>query len=349
MASVAAAVVVRRWAGVALATLALGCGTRGDASILPDKWPLAGVAGYVLRDVDEPMLLLSPGFELDEPAAQPDPTSGGLTIWGRIARNKQPLPSQIFRARVAELDNPGEPETALEPTLPWEGGGLGGPSFVAAPQPLLFYQGEDGSVGLARLDGDAVTKLTTAAPLATAALLGGGRKVGRVSAALAPAAGADSGADTIRLYYTVDDAELYAAEAPLGSVLSGQAVNWQVRPVKLRAADFQVPPGDSKAVAAEHVSQLSVRRAITPAGRARWDLFLVATAGTESALVAATAYAEPSGHERFAPVPTALLKTSEGTLMSPTGTSFHGWPLLLAALHTVQTGIAAAVLPSSPP
>ena len=337
----------RRWLGAALVALAIGCGSQGDASILPDKWPLAGVAGYVFRDADDPMLLLSPGNDLDEPAAQPDPDSGGITIWGRTAPSKMALPSQLFRARVADLDNPGEPESAIEPTLPWEGGGLRGPSFVDAQGPLLFYQGEDGSVGLARLDGDRVTKLATAAPLATAALLGGGRKVGRVGAALDP----ESGGGTIRLYYTVDDAEVYVAEAALSSVLAApaSAVDWQVRPAQLVAADFQVPPGDTKAVPAERISELSVRRATTPAGRVRWDLFLVAAADTDSALVAASAYDDPQGPERFAPVGTALLKTSEGTLMSPAGTLFHGRPLLLAGLHTVQTGIAVAVLPSSPP
>lgn len=329
----------------ALGALATGCGTQGDASILPDKWPLAGLTGYAFRDADEPALLAAPGYDLDEPTALQDLSSGGVVVWGRIAPARMTLPTQLFRARVAALDSPDDTEAVLSATLPWEGAGLRGPSFADPQQPLLFYQGEDGSVGLARLDGDQVTKLSTAAPLVSAALLGGGRKVGRVSAALDP----DDDDGTLRLYYTVDDAEVYVAEAAASAVLGGGAVSWQVRPARLVAADFQVPPGDTKAVPAERISELSVRRTVTPAGQVRWDLFLVASADTKSALVAASAYADPNDHEHFAPVASTPLKASSGTLLSPTVTTFHGRPLLLAGLHTVQTVIAAGVLPSSPP
>jgi hypothetical protein len=346
----ALATVMLRAAWLLAAVAAVGCGTRGDASVLPDKWPRAGLSGYTLYDADSPFLLSRPGFELDEPAALPDPESGGLTVFGRMVRNQMAQPTQLFRAPVPALDSGGEPELALEATLPWEGAGLRGPSFADAAQPLLFYQGQDGSVGLARLEGDAVVKLTTAAPLATAAQLGAGRQVGRVGAALDEG----PGSGMLRLYYTVDDAEIFVAEAAAASVLQtapdrpGSIPNWpdwQVRPLRLGAADFQVPPGDSMAVTAEHISSLSVHRTVTPAGRVRWELFLTASAGKTSSIVAAAAYAEPGGQERFTPVATAVLKTSEGTLLSPMVTTFHGRPLLLAGLHTVQQGIAAAVQP----
>lgn len=336
-----------------LAWLAVGCGTQGDASVLPDTWPRAGLSGYVFVDPDEPELLSQPGFDLDQPAAvQRD---GVLTVYGRMAPPKTPLVSEIFVARVPSLDAPEEPQSALGPTLPWEGQGLRGPSIAEAELPLLCYQGEDGSVGVAERDGDTLKKTSLTVPLASAAQLGGGRRVGRVACVLDrgpdPTQAPGQTAEFFRLYYTVDDSEIYvavaAAEPVLAAAHAGTSIEWQVHPIELSAANFLVPPGDTKAVAAEHISELSARRVVTPAGRVRWDLFVVASGSRKDYLVAASAWAEASrdARERFSPSTSPLITTADGTLLSPTVTTFLRKPLLLVGLRQVQTSIAAAVLP----
>jgi hypothetical protein len=325
--------------------LGAGCGTQGDATVQPDTWPRAGLSGYVFIDPDDPELLSRPGFDLDEPAAAPD--GQGLVIYGRMAPPGAPLVSEIFAARVASLDAPDEVQGVLGPTLPWEGQGLRGPSIAAAELPLLFYQGEDGSVGVA--ERDTLKKGRLEAPLASAAQLGGGRRVGRVASVLDPGPAPGGAEDRFRLYYTVDDSEIYVAVADAQSVLaaahSSATVDWRVHPVGLAAASFLVPPGDVKPVAAERIVELSARRVVTPAGRARWDLFVVASGSGKDHLVAASAYAEGGGLERFVPASTPLIKTSDGVLLSPSVTTFSREPLLLVGLRQVQTIIAAAVLP----
>lgn len=336
-----------------LAWLALGCGTQGDATVLPDTWPRAGLSGFVFADPDAPELLSQPGFDLDQPAAVQQ--GGVLTIYGRMAPPKTPLVSQLFAARVPSLDAPEEPQPVLGPTLAWEGQGLRGPSIAEAELPLLFYQGEDGSVGVAEREGDALKKTSTLVPLASAAQLGGGRRVGRVSCVLdrGPDAAQAPGhtAEFMRLYYTVDDSEIYvavaAAEPALSAARAGTTIEWQVHPIGLSAASFLVPPGDTKATPAERIAELSARRVVTPAGRVRWDLFVVASGSRKDHLVAASAWAEASRDalERFTPSASPLITTPDGTLLSPTVTTFLREPLLLVGLRQVQTSIAAAVLP----
>jgi hypothetical protein len=96
---------------------------------------------------------------------------------------------------------------------------------------------------------------------------------------------------------------------------------------------------------AEHISDLSAQRVITPVGRVRWDLSLVASTATASSLVSAAAYAESDGQEHFSVVAAPLFSTDAGTALSPTVTTLAGQPLLLLGLRQVQTGIAAALLP----
>jgi len=325
----------------------LGCGTQGDASVLPDLWPRPGLSGYVFANPDAPELFEQSGWDLDEPAAAPEPASGGILVWGRMAPGRSPQASQLFSARVPSLDSPGKLEPALSPSLPWEGQGLRSPSVASPELPLLFYQGEDGSVGVADRDGESLKKRPLAAPLASAARLGGGRRVGRIGAALEP----DQTGGRLRLYYTLDDSEVYVAEASVAQVMSAglaqasAGVDWQVHPLGLTASDFKVPPGDPKAVPAEHIAELSVRRVVTPAGRVRWDLFLQARTSSDSALVVASAYAQKIGGERFAQVLAPLLATQGSTLHSPIVTSLRSRPLLLVGLEEVRTSIAAAVLP----
>jgi hypothetical protein len=266
-----------------------------------------------------------------------------------MVSTQAPAQAQLFSAQVPALDNPSDPQPALAATLPWEGMALSGPSIVATNPPLLFYQGTDGSVGMARLQGqnDTAEKLTTSAPLISAAFLGGGRRVGRIGAVFDP----DTGGGSIRLYYTVDDAEIYVATtaaAPLVGGASGQLPQdggFAVRKSGLLAADFEVPPGDVAAVPAEHITELSVRRVVTPVGRVRWDLYVEASAGTQAALVAAAAYAESDGNDHFVAVTAPLLSSTDGDLLSPAVTTLAGQPLLLVGLRQVHTAIAAAVLP----
>src|SRR5262249_14953634 len=66
----------------ALALAALACGTEGDASSLPDKWPRAGLSGYTLFNADAPLLLSQAGVDLDEPTAMTDPEGKGIVVWG---------------------------------------------------------------------------------------------------------------------------------------------------------------------------------------------------------------------------------------------------------------------------
>ena len=333
---------------LSLLLLCISCGTQGDASVLPDRWPRSGLSGYAFFDADDPEFLAQPGWDLDQPAAATG-TDGALYVFGRMAMSRGPALSQLFASRAASLDAPDEPISALEATLPWEGGGLRGPSIADAELPLLFYQAEDGSIGLADRDGATLRKRSLDAPLISAAQLGLGRKVGRAACVYDPGLAGGQ----LRIYYTVDDVEVYVAVAAAepvlraGSTPAPVAIDWQVRPVGLFAAQFNVPPGDAKAVPAERILELSARRIVTPAGRVRWDLFLVAAAKTDSALVAASAYAEgTSGFgERFSISQVPLIKTTDGTLLSPTVSSFAGRPLLLVGLRQVQTVIAAAVLP----
>lgn len=354
MASVISRVRFSAWGLAAfLGFIVAGCGTQGDASVLPDTWPRAGLSGYAFLDPDAPELLSQPGFDLDQPAAvQRD---GVLTIYGRMAPPKTPLVSELFAARVPSLDAPEEPQPVLGPTLAWEGQGLRGPSIAEAELPLLFYQGEDGSIGVAEREGDTLKKTSLGEPLASAAQLGAGRRVGRVACVLdrGPDAAQSPGhiAEFFRLYYTVDDSEVYvavaAAEPVLAAAHAGTAIDWQVHPIELSAANFLVPPGDTKAVAAERISELSARRVVTPAGRVRWDLFVVASGSRKDYPVAASAWAEASrdARERFTPSSSPLIATTDGTLLSPTVTTFLRKPLLLIGLRQVQTSIAAAVLP----
>lgn len=319
--------------------------------MLPDRWPRAGLSDYVFYNADSPALLTLPGWDLDEPTATLDPASGGIVIFGRMAPASQPAQSQLFWTRVSALDEgavDGRLELALEPTLSWEGRGLSSPSIADLELPLLFYQGEDGSVGLCLREGDgtALKKVSLAAPLASAALLGGGGRVGRAFAVR----DARSDGSRIRLYYTVDDLEVYVAEAAAQDVVAisqgrGASVAWQVRALGLRAASFRVPPGDTQAMPAEHIAQLSARRQTTPVGRERWDLFVSANLLRTVSLIAASAYAEPNGDEHFVAASAPLIKTQTGTLSSPTLTTFRGRPLLLVGLRQVRTSIAAAVLP----
>lgn len=324
---------------------ALGCGTQGDASALYDRWPRSGLYGYKLLNPEAPLWISSSTWNLDEPAVLPTNSSDELTVFGRMMPAQGSGPSKLFRAKSLSQNQTATPELALEATLPWEGQALRSPSFAATSPPLLFYQGGDGSVGVARLAEAGLQKGTTTAPLASAALLGGGRPIGRVSAALDLAQNASSG--RLRLFYTVDDFAVYSADADADAVEKaafdgGPPVAWQVYPLKLQAPNFRVPPGDMRAVLAQHISDLSVHRVTTASGRVRWDLFLVAKSNRNAAFCAASAYGQSDLRSplSFLVVDERVLEIEDGTPLSPAATVFANQPLLLFGLQRDSTGIA---------
>jgi hypothetical protein len=345
-----------RWARGGLLGALLGwglaaCGTQGGGEPLVDAWPRTALRSFVLRDAEQPYALLRLGWDLDQPAVAPrlDEAAGPLPIWGRMSPRQEAQHGVLFRATVTDLGAAAPPELALEPAVGWEGSGLSSPTWLAAEAgrpPLLFYQGSDGSVGLARLGEDGqVQRLTPAAPLLPAAALGTGR-IGRLSVVSVGA--------TVRLYYLVDDqrahfAQLDAAALARRAAADSGALDFQVSAPLLWASDFTVKQTAVVMVPAERLAGLWVRRVITPAGRDRFDLYAVASAMTKSVVVSASSYSGGvigSTSERFLPVESpALASNDQGTPSSPAMILYQGQPLMLLGLRTVQTGIAAAVPP----
>lgn len=339
--------------GVAMLLVA-GCGTQGTPEPLVDNWPRTPLRGFTLRDPEQPYALLRLGWDLDQPAVAPvtggEQPSAPLAIWGRMSPRQESEHGVLFRAVVSDLGAAAPPELALEPAG-WEGTDLAAPSWLPAEggrPPLLFYQGGDGSVGLAQLGADGqVQRVSAAAPLVPASTLGLGR-IGRVWALSVGA--------TVRLYYIVDSQRVHFAEldaAALTRRLSGDAAALEVRvsaPL-LWAADFLVKQTAVVMAPAERLDGVAVRRVITAAGRERYDLYAVATAMGRAAVVSAASYSGGSlatTSERFLPVESPVLSGNPtGTPSSPTVLTAGGKPLLLLGLHTVETGIAAAFLPGS--
>ena len=329
-----------------------GCGTQGNAEALIDAWPRTPLRGFVLRDAEQPYALLRLGWDLDQPVVAPaqsgDAATAPLQIWGRMSPRQEPEHGLLFQAAVSDLGAAVPPELALTPEG-WEGDDLASPSWLPAEggrPPLLFYQGGDGSVGLAKLGADGqVQRLTTAAPLVPASALGLGR-IGRVYALGVGA--------TVRLYYIVDSQHVHFAEldaAALARRAAGEpvAIEAKISAPLLWAADFLVKQTAVVMAPAERLDGLSVRRVQTPAGRERYDLYAVAAAMTRSVVVSAASYSGgslTSTTERFLPVESpALSGNPTGTPSSPAVSETTGQPMLLLGLHTVETGVAAAFIP----
>lgn len=329
-----------------------GCGTQGNAEALSDTWPRTPLRGFVLRDAEQPYALLRLGWDLDQPVIAPSPggdaAGAPLHIWGRMSPRQESEHGLLFRAEVSDLGAAVPPELALTPQG-WEGDDLAAPSFLPAEAgrpPVLFYQGGDGSVGLAKLDADGqVQRLTATAPLVSASTLGLGR-IGRVYAL--------SAGTTVRLYYIVDSQHVHFAEldaAALARRIAGEPVALEVKvsPPLLWAADFLVKQTAVVMMSAERLDGLSVRRVQTPAGRERYDLYAVAAAMTKAVVVSAASYSGgslTSTSERFLPVESAALSGNPtGIPSSPAVSTTTGQPMLLLGLHTVETGIAAAFIP----
>ena len=337
-------------AGLLWATLAAaGCGTQGNTDPLQDNWPRTPLRNFVLRDQEQPFALLRLGWDLDQPTVAPrvDDPAVPLSIWGRMSPRQDPQHGTLFRAAVTELGAALPPEPALTPSAAWEGTDLRSPTWLAGEAgqpPLLFYQGGDGSVGLARLDdSDAVQRLTTTQPLLLASALAAGR-LGRVSALRT--------GSRVRLYYVVDGQHVHFAEldaAALWRRAAGDpdAVDFQVSAPLLWAADFQLKQGTVSTVAAERLDGVFVRRSVTPLGRDRFDLYAVAATASKTVLVSAASYTGGSigsTSERFLPVDgPALSGDSTSNPSSPTLITYGGAPLMVLGLRVVQLGIATAV------
>lgn len=356
--------------GGMLGAAAVGCGTQGSGPPVADTWPRTPLRGFELRDPEQPYALLRLGWDLDQPAVAPRPDQGPddeqgggtaeppaaqaapLSLWGRMSPRQDPEHGQLFRAEVSDLGAAMPPALALSPAADWEGADLRSPSWLPAGAglpPLLFYQGEDGSVGAARLADDGqVERVTTAAPLVPAAALASGR-IGRMSVLRVGGA--------VRLYYLIDSQHAHFAQLDAAALLrriAGEpaSLDVQVSAPLLWAADFRVKQTAVVMVPAERLDGLSVRRVITPAGRERYDLYAVAAAMTRSVVVSASSYSGgslSSTSERFLPVESpALSGDSVGTPSSPLVIAYGGRPMLLLGLHMVETGIATALLPSAP-
>ena len=263
-----------------------------------------------------------------------------------MSPRQEPLHGTLFRAVVTDLGAALPPELALEPSTAWEGSDLSSPAWLDGADgrpPLLFYQGGDGSVGLAQLAGSgAVQRLTPTQPLLAASALGTGQ-VGRVSALLT--------GSRVRLYYAVDGLHTHFAEldaAALWRRAAGDtaAVDFQVSAPLLWAADFQIKQSTVTSVPADRIDGVFVRRVTTPLGRDRFDLYAVATTMKKSVVVSASSYSGgslTSTSERFLPVDgPALSSGSAANPSNPTLAPYGGGPLLVLGLRTVQTGIATA-------
>lgn len=332
-----------------------GCGTQGDARPLPDRWPQTPLRGFALKNPESPLLLSRPGWDVEQPAVEPQPVgTSALVVWGRLAPRGEPDRGVLFRGTLEKLDEPGSFDTALMPSLAWEGRGLRNPFWLAPPEgsadpALLFYQGEDGSVGVAsrRPDGT-VEKKTLDRPLVTPAALGAAPgQLGRVTPVGAGA--------LLRLYYVLDGREVRFAETELAQLrrrLAEPAAEVVFRPSGpvLAAADCTVNPGKRGAAAAERLEGLSVRRVLTPAGRARFDLYAQAIGGGKAALIAASSYSGGGPMDPFLPVEAPLLTGLLGSAGAPSVFERDAEALMVLSLREVQLGVALAEQPppSSP-
>ncbi|HNN93450.1 MAG TPA: hypothetical protein PKI03_14320 [Pseudomonadota bacterium] len=339
------------------------CGTQGDASVLPDRWPRSGLSGYRFVDADAPYALGRFGWDLDEPAILASNAPAGssadtVEIWGRMSPRLSPEKTVLFRASlpVAKLNAEAEPDEVLAAEAAWEGAGLRSPAPVrlagsdGKEQILLFYQGAAGDVGLAVVKGDTVEKVSQSAPLWSASELTGsaGAKLGRVAVVAAD--------ERVSLFFSVDDRDLRVADCEQAALLRYLAAPdarppLRLGPTLLTASATPVPPGDSKAMPAERIAQAAVRRQVTPVGRVRWDVALNGQAGRETVLLAASAYAAADDPARvgpvtgFLPVEAALIKTMEGTVGAPAFTTVAGRQLLFFGLRSVASQVAVAAQP----
>ncbi len=321
-----------------------GCGTLGNGVPPPDEWPRTPLRGFVLRNLESPLLVEKPGYDLDMPTLEPLETTPSLRLFGQMWPRNQPDDSQLFSASLRNLDDSGSPDEALAPMLPWEGRGLRNPVWLlgglgpAAPAALLFYQSSDGSVGVMGRGADG-SLWRRKNPLVTAGALAAG-KIGRVSPVVVDG--------RLRLYFSVDDWSVRYVEAGLSDVATAVSepsgtVRFEPGPQLLFASDFSVSISRSQQVPAEKLSSVFVRSVRTPAGRFRYDFYGRAEAMGKAALVAASSY-KGDASEPFLPISDPLLAvTAGGVPGAPSVVESGGISILWLGLKTVASGIAVAV------
>ncbi len=324
-----------------------GCGTLGDGMPPQDLWPRTPLRGFVLRDESSPFVLLQSGFDLDNPTTEPGPMGSPLRLFGQISPRNQPEQAQIFVSAVTSLAEESAPQELLSPTLPWEGKGIANPMWLSGlpdQDPVMLYTTSDGAVGLfRRMQDGTLSRLQR--PLIPAASLRNG-KLGRLSPVISDGA--------LRLYFTIDDTAVHYAQADARAVSAfvsddSRSVSFSVSPALLSASDVLISVTRSQTAVAERLTGLFVRRVLTPAGRARYDLYARAEAMGKVALVAASSY-QGDVREPFLAVSDPLLAATAGGVPSgPYVTEWNGRTLLLLGLRTVQTGIAVAQLPADLP
>lgn len=318
------------------------CGLGGGGGELTiQSFPQSGLAPFRLLREDEtadaPYLLRAPGLDLDEPAGLVDGDT--LRLFVTVApRGPRPTdPTYLAQAQVKSLAaGAGELEPVLQPDQPWEGGRLRSPTVLAdlpgMPRFLLLYLGQDGSLGLARSpDGSAWHK--AAAPLIPAAQVGG---------ALHSASAVVDGGRLLIYTLSGEPPQLLLLEADLAAGLTPPlALSRTALP--LSPADLAVPVSGLEQVPAERILSVRARHSLTPAGRPRFDLYLVAEARGRRAICAAASY----DGRRFLPVAHALLQR----VTDPSAPAVVAWgpragrPLMLVAVTGVHRAVAGAIIP----
>lgn len=317
--------------------LAFGCGAQGVGQVQVESWPQSGLSGFRLYTADEaplldtPFWLLPPGVDVDEPSPVVR-DDGVLFVWV-TARPRGAGGSFIGLAAAPELlRGGGDLVRSLDADQPWEGGALRHPTVLADPRApdayLMVYQGASGAVGLARATG----------PIDEGSGLDF-RKAGWLDLGVQPlAASAVIVGTRLRVYYLVAGGDIYLAEAELSDLPQGPLS--RTGPI-LSAPLFSVPVNLGQPTPAEGLTGLAARRMRTPAGRDRFDLFVVATAAERAAAAAASSY----DGESFLAARDPILARGGGAPSAPIAITYRGWQVLLLGLKAAQTGIAVAHIP----
>jgi hypothetical protein len=200
----------------ALAIFLMSCGTTGDLGGGADHLPVSGGGPFAPLtsepgdQIDAPLVLLDPTADLDDPDVLVD--GDALTVFV-TAKRKGAI--TIEQAHALSLRAGfGDQVPVLAADQPWEMGAVAAPSVLRGAPWLLFYAA-GGAIGLATSsDGQTWEKRTS--PVFTADADEGSE----LSAPAAVLVG-----DQVRLYYTATGS-IWAAEAPLVALTSGDSVSW---------------------------------------------------------------------------------------------------------------------------
>ena len=304
---------------VAAALVAGGCGTLAPEGGGAENLPSSGAGPYGRLPAGSEQILADDSADLADPQVFADGEQ--ITIWH--TRTAEQKPSEIRRARLADIDDR-QPviDTMLAATEAWETGGVGQPAVLrpADGGPWLLAYAAGGALGYAISDdGEAWRK----AP--GPALRGDG---GEEGAQLASPALVRLDDGTVRLYY-VGAGGVFAADAH-PAVLAA-----------LAAAPFVRAPGPSPAAAVralfaahatrwlETLGRVSARYVETPAGRARYDLYL---SGAQLG-IGTVGLASSWDGTNFALAAAPLLDARAPAEQAATVTAWRGGSLLLFVEH----------------